>query len=294
MRFMLNAKRKIQKIIWSFFWKNYQLPQKSIGEIVPNFKSYDPKIIEHICLPPYKGESNFIDYSALISLIKLHEPRKILELGTAHGNTIANICLESNADIFTVNALPEQIEGNLITFTLSNDEIGIVYRKNGVHNRVTQIYENTKNLDILKYLPQRSVDFAFLDACHDSDFVVNDFFKILPSLSDRAIVVFHDTFPSIEHWYLDSYVGCMYLRKLGFNVVHIKGSSLGYWSSKDSKLRKPFQKQYQNLLHTSFGYLLYGNQEKFIRGLRWLASGFLKGSFYEDTSNESKFPEYYF
>lgn len=272
-------KRATQQTIWNFFWNNFQLPQIFIEEIDPKFTLCVPRFLDDICLPPYKGNDKFIDYSILISLIKTIKPEKVLELGTAQGNTVANICSESDAQVYTVNALPEQIEGNIITFTLNKEEIGKVYKERGFENRVVQIYENTKNLDILDFVPPKRIDFAFLDACHDAEFVVNDFIKILPALSEQATVLLHDTFPSVEHYYLDSYLGCMYLRRIGYNIKHIENSSWGYWSAKDPycKYRQTFR--IKNQVHSIVESLFFGNHQGSIKSFRWLASGFLRGKF---------------
>jgi hypothetical protein len=272
-------KRKLQSDLWNYFWKTYQLPEITLSELNIPFHKYEPNYLDDICLPPFKGNKAFEDYSTIISIIKGVKPKRILELGTAHGNTVANFCVESNAEIFTVNALPEQIEGNLITYTLNKSEIGRVYRKYGFIERVVQIYENTRNLRILKYIPEGSIDLAFIDACHDADFVVNDFQKILPALSDRAIVLFHDTHPSVESHLLDSYLGCMYLRKMGFNIKHIQGTSLGIFDNKQSKTTQPFFDQIRNTAHTKLGRSAFGSDEAFIKELRWLASGFIRGKF---------------
>ncbi len=270
-------KMSIQKVIWANFWKNYQLPVEEMGLVVENFREHTPKVSTNICLPPFVGDPCFKDYSILISLIKQLNPSTILELGTAHGNTVANICSESEAQVITVNALPEQIDGSIITFTLSKEEIGKVYRDNGYENRVTQIYENTKNLNILEYIPPKCVDLAFIDACHDAEFVVNDFFKILPALSDKAIVLFHDTNPSVKGHLLDSYLGCMYLRLKNFNVRQIPESSLAYWSARQSITNSRLISKGMHKIFYSFVTLFYGGDEKFIRALRWYASVFMRG-----------------
>ncbi len=275
------AKRRIQKRIWDTFWHDYQLLPISINEFVPN-ESNEPKlprIMEGICMPPYVGDKSFNDYPYLLSLIEEFKPEIVLELGTAQGNTVANICAESAAKVYTVNALPEQIEGRYISFALGKDEIGFVYRKYGFENRVVQIYENTKKLNILDWVAPKSVDFAIIDACHDSDFVVNDFLKIYPALSDHALVLFHDTNPSLEHYLINSYIGCMYLRKIGYNIEHIVGSSWGIWSAKDARHKQSILDKIKGLIFSLTGTVLFGNQEQFIRTLRWFASGFVRDKF---------------
>lgn len=272
-------KRTTQYSIWKFYWANFQLPQVDLVELCPNSTLEYPTITEKLCMPPYKGDETLKDYSFLISLIKYKNPKIVLELGTAHGTTVANICAVCNAKVYTVNALAEQTEGNLITYSLTKDEIGYVYRKIGYADRVVQIYENTRNLKILDWVEPKTVDFAIIDACHDAEFVVNDFLKIYPSLSDHAIVLFHDTNPSLKEHFFDSYLGSMYLRKLGFNTKHIYESSWGIWLAEDPRYFLSYINKIKNLIHTLIGILLYGNQDKFISAIRWYANGFLKGKF---------------
>ncbi len=274
-----SIKRFLQKIYWQYFWDNFQLPVVSINEIVENYQEHEPAILDEICLPPYRGNHKFNDYSILISLIHSKQPANILELGTAHGNTVANMCAECDAQVYTVNALPEQIEGSIITYTLCKDQIGIVYRKLGYENRVVQIYENTKSLNILDYVLPKSIDFVFIDACHDAEFVVNDFIKILPALSDRAIVLFHDTHPLADRRYLDSYLGCMFLRKIGYDVKQIASGSLAFWSMENPNVKTTHVLNITNQCHSILGKFIYGDQESIVRGVRWLASGFLRGKF---------------
>lgn len=284
MNFLQKGKRRIQKLFWHYFWQNFQLPRIPISNIINNICHDLPGIAEHICMPPYMGDVNFQDYSFLISMIKELKPTRVLELGTAHGNTVANICAVSDANVYTVNALPEDMTGDITTFALTREEIGSVYRKYGFEDRVVQIYSNTKKINILEWVVSKSVDFAIIDACHDADFVVNDFLKIYPCLSDQATVVFHDTNPSGEKHLLDSYLGCMYLRKMGFNVKQLENSSWGFWSAKDARHPQSLNEKIINVIYTVNGILIFGNRDRFIRTLRWLASGFLRGKFSTLTS----------
>jgi hypothetical protein len=279
MKIFQPMKHAIQKSIWSFFWNNFQLPQIAIDDLCPVSIQEFPLITKELCIPPYKGDKTLRDFSFLISLVRHRNPKIVLEFGTAYGTTVANICAVCNARVYTVNALAEQIEGNLITYLLMKDEIGYVYRENGYADRVVQIYENTRNIKILDWIDPKSVDFAIIDACHDSEFIVNDFLKILPALSDKAIVLFHDTSPSFENNLIDSYIGCMYLRKIGFNVKHLRKSSWGIWVSNNPSCKISILNKVNNVAHTLIGFLLFGNQEKYIQELRWFASIYLRGRF---------------
>ena len=221
---------------WKYFWNNFRLPEVSLQDLVPNQEPIKPVITEKLCLPPYQGPTDHDDLDPLLRLIIHLKPHVILELGTAQGATIANICALSDAKIYTVNALPEQISGAITTFVLSKDEIGFVYRKHGFSERVVQIFENTKQMDLANYLGFDKVDFAIIDACHDIDYVINDFLKVLPVLKDEGIVIFHDVQSNMQSYLGDSYVACMYLRRLGFNVCHLHGTWWGFWQRQSGLL----------------------------------------------------------
>jgi hypothetical protein len=210
-----------------------------------------------------------------LSIVDELDPEVVLEFGTAYGTTVANVCAVSDARVYTVNALPEQIEGRVTTFTLTREEIGYVYRDCGFEERVVQVYANTKDLDILKYLPPGVVDVAIIDACHDSDFVVNDFLKVVPVLSDRAVVLLHDVHPSLRSHLAGPYAGSMYLRKMGYNVKHIEDTWWGVWMAEDSAIERGLMQQVLDSIDTMAAHLILGSGlDDDVRAVRRLAGAF--------------------
>ena len=189
----------------------------------------DP-LLDDICLPPYFAATDQDDYAALMSVVAVLQPAVVLELGTAYGNTVANISRHCpTARIYTVNALAEEQTGEATTFVLGRNEIGRVYRKYGFESHVTQIFSNTLTLDLSTYLSKPVVDLAIIDACHDPEYVLNDFRKVVPFLSERGVVMLHDTHPSMQAHLIASYRACMALRKLGFDIRHLKNTWWAIW-----------------------------------------------------------------
>lgn len=219
------------KIINKIYIKLFQLPPISIDNIAPPIKDTIHHVItDHINLPSiYRPQFQHDDLTPLLRIVNQLKPNKVLELGTGYGNTTANVCSISNAHIFTINALPEQLSGNIITYSLKKEDIGIVYRKYGYTERVTQLFENTLNFNHTKYPEISRIDFAIIDACHDMKYVINDFIKILPVLNEKATVLLHDTHPSMQNHLGASYKACMYLRSKGFNIKHIENTWWGIW-----------------------------------------------------------------
>jgi len=251
------------------FWRKYQLPKIALGDKEIPFKQYYPDILDEICIPPYKGEGNLKDFSILFSIIDFLKPDLILEFGTAHGNTVANICSKFPSRIITVNALPEQIEGRVLTYTLTEDEIGYVYRKFGFSNRVEQIYANTRVINLKNNLDDQKINLGIIDACHDSEFVLNDFLKIQPFMSPNSIVLFHDTHPSLNRHYIDSYIGCMYLRKLGFHICYIEESSWGIWFAERTNENNPLLKKIIFTINSFLERIIFGTNEEDIKRIRY-------------------------
>ncbi len=203
----------------------YRLPTVSLSAYADPKAQPQQPILEDICLPPYYGTKAHDDFHALMSIIVDRKPRTVLELGTAHGNTVANICLNSpGATVYTVNAPVEEQTGELVTYGLTREEIGRVYRKHTAADRVVQIFQNTLHLDLAKYIEKSTLDLAIIDACHDTDYVLNDFEKVHSYMRPGGLILFHDTHPSMKSHLAGSYIACMALRKKGFDVKHIDGT----------------------------------------------------------------------
>lgn len=204
------------------------LPTLTIDEIAPAI-ALVPPIMDDICMPPYYAFPHN-DYEPLMRIAASVQPRLMIELGTAHGNTVANLCRQfPDAKVITVNSLPEHQTGETTTFSLDNSEIGRVYRLHGYARRVIQVLQNTLTLDLSGHAPKGSADLAIVDACHDRRFVENDFLKVVPYVRPGGVVLLHDTDASMEHHLWGSYVACVALRRRGYDVRHVKGTWWGMW-----------------------------------------------------------------
>lgn len=214
------------------------LPSAHIDEVAPGI-ALAPPIMDDICMPPYYGFPHN-DYNSLMRIAASVQPRLIIELGTAHGNTVANLCRQFHeAKVITVNSLPEQQTGETTTFSLDDSEIGRVYRRHGYAGRVVQVLQNTLTLDLSMHAVVGSADLAIVDACHDRRFVENDFLKVAPYVRPGGIVLLHDTDASMEHHLWGSYVACVSLRRRGYDVRHVQGTWWGIWRKPASAVNDP-------------------------------------------------------
>ena len=216
----------------SLLRRRYQLPTLALNAVAPGEITPEPPILEHVGMPPYLGSPLCDDLGALLRIARATQPRLVIELGTAYGNVAANICRQCpEATVYTVNALPAEQTGAIVTHELGAEEIGTVYRAAGFESRVVQIYANTLDLDLSPHLPSCSAGLAIIDACHDTRYVLNDFHKVRPFVRRGGVVLFHDTHPSLEEHLVGSYIACMLLRRQGFDIRHLADTWWGVWQA---------------------------------------------------------------
>lgn len=190
-------------------------------------------ITDDCYMPPHRmGGPDHDDMGFLLRFVRDRNPRIVLELGTAYGNTVANICsLLPEVRVITVNALPNQISGSFTSRTLMAEEIGRVYRRYGFDDQVEQAYANTLDVDLGQYLEHQSADIAIIDACHDPEYVENDFLLVEPFLRRGGHALLHDTHPSMAKHLAGSYLACLRLRRKGFDIQHVPGTWWGIWTN---------------------------------------------------------------
>ena len=209
----------------------YGLPEIQLEELTGTAaQPSEPPILEHACLPPHFGPCDHDDLGPFLAVLTSHSPRLVLELGTAYGNLTANICRYCpDAAVYSVNALADQQTGQVTTYSLSPEDIGMVYRRYGYADRVVQIFSNTLSLNLGSYLEEAVVDLAIIDACHDTDYVLNDFHKVRKFMRPGGIVLLHDTHPSLYEHLVGSYLACMKLRQRGYDIRHLSNTWWAVW-----------------------------------------------------------------
>lgn len=212
---------------------NYDLAEATLDELGVKFSEYDP-ILEGICMPPYYSSQDHDDFNVLMSIATHRNPDMIFEFGTARGNTVANLCRYTNADITTLNALPRDTSGLSRTYDLTIDQIGEVYKSINCSNRVNQILDDSLKVNLSEHIDGKLYDLIIIDACHDYEYVINDFLKIREYISPNGLVLFHDCHPMAENHTKGVWDACRFLRSAGFDIKHIENTWWGIWVNSDN------------------------------------------------------------
>lgn len=133
----------------------------------------------------------------LSAMVRLLEPRKILEIGTYDGNTTLNLAANSPSDarIFTLD-LPADWRGD---FALEvpgiqnnaavGDITGIQFRDSPLRDKITQLFDDSACFDWDRFAP---FDLVFIDGAHTYDYVRSDTRNALRVLRPGGTLVWHD------------------------------------------------------------------------------------------------------
>ena len=179
--------------------------------------------------------SVMMSVEGLATVMRNVNPKVALEIGTASGK--ATVLMSVNAPdprIYTVNIPPEEIAsgegGKLTTVALEREKIGIAYRQRNLTN-ITQIFANTA-----KWEPDiGTIDVAFIDGSHDTEFVINDTLKILRYMHSGSFIIWHDFNLSLVNnynWINSVCLGVENLFAKGVlngRIFHIRDSWMGIY-----------------------------------------------------------------
>ena len=235
----------LNKVTRWLFDRFYYLRRNTIelnnySELKKLFRWEDPPVLDRPGLydfeyPEDVNERRLRDTESIATVMRNAKPRVALEIGTSTGmGTVLMAVNAPESQIFTVNIPPEEIlsgaGGKATTIALEKSEIGKLYRERGLKN-ITQIYANTAT-----WKPDiGQIEFAFIDGCHDKEFVYNDTRKVLHSAKPGCFVLWHDFNLDLvdkHEWIGEVCLGVEKLFRRGLikgRVYHIRDSWVGIY-----------------------------------------------------------------
>jgi predicted O-methyltransferase YrrM len=175
------------------------------------------------------------DASTLGLVVRNSNPAVCLEIGTAEGHSAALMSVNApHAQVYTVNILPEDIVsgagGKLTTIALDRQRIGCYYRERKLTN-ITQIFANTH-----QWHPDiGTIDVAFIDGCHDADFVYNDTKLVLKYTKPGSFILWHDFNLELVRKHISIYHVCKGVERLlaeglvSGHIFHLRDSWTGVY-----------------------------------------------------------------
>jgi O-antigen biosynthesis protein len=167
------------------------------------------------------------------------KPRRILELGTHNGYSYFCFCqaianLDYDADCIAVDTWQGDEHAGIYDET--------VFRSVQKHNRKYQSFSTLLRktfAEALDDVEDKSIDLLHVDGRHYYEDVKTDFESWIPKLSDRAVVLFHDTevrergFGVWQYW--DEIKGS----RPSFNFTHQHGLGVLFWGHECPEFLQP-------------------------------------------------------
>ncbi|MDF7563544.1 class I SAM-dependent methyltransferase [Escherichia coli] len=145
--------------------------------------------------PSYIAQSAWLEHIPFAFwLIDTLQPRKIVELGTHYGSSYFSFCQAvTKLDLETQCYAVDTWGGDEHAGQYGEE----VYRQVSEHNQ--QHYSDFSTLvrstfdQALEHFPQGSIDLLHIDGLHTLEALRHDFESWLPKLSNKAVVIMHDT-----------------------------------------------------------------------------------------------------
>jgi len=126
-------------------------------------------------------------------LVRAMQPRRIVELGTHHGYSYFCFCQAVEAENLAADCFAvDTWAGDEHAGYYDDSVYAAVRAENEKYSRFSTLLKKTF-AEALEDIPDASVDLLHVDGRHFYNDVREDFESWIPKLSNRAIVLFHDT-----------------------------------------------------------------------------------------------------
>lgn len=197
--------------------------------------------LEEICNPDQEvrlqnftsrdGNISHFEIYVIVLLIKMLQPKTLLEVGTFDGNTTMQMALNApkDATIHTID-LPQNSFGWV--FPTSEKDLCYIcdekkharkFLGTSLESKIVQHFGDSGDYDFCCFAKDGPVDFCFIDGSHTYEGVKSDTKNALKILSQGGIILWHDysaVWPEVK----------CYLEELSaaYPLRHIKDSTLAF------------------------------------------------------------------
>lgn len=165
-----------------FSFPDSVLPGKAIEELFPAPTPPEIMLSSTFSGSYFGGTQRLSELTCLAYLMRILKPAKVLEIGTFRGRTTQLLAANGGGacHIWTID-LPANH---------CSHAIGEFYKNTPYSSQITQLSGDTKKYNFDEF--SKSMDFVWVDACHDYPFVVNDTEVALRSCKSGGWIAWHD------------------------------------------------------------------------------------------------------
>jgi hypothetical protein len=194
-RFALNKLRETSNTLRHFaVCRGLTVPSAELGDLIDGFSLQLFAGDLHV----EDGGTSSYETVCIAAIVKFLQPLCIFEIGTFTGQRTALFAQHApaNAEIFTLDLKPEDIEG-LTVKPLDRDfqyitkaQIGEHFRRIAEASRITQLLGDSMKFDFSPFYGR--CDLIFVDGSHSYPFVKSDSINALKMLKPGGIILWHD------------------------------------------------------------------------------------------------------
>ena len=145
----------------------------------------------------YLGTNNWFNYKKFYDFISEKKYQTLVEVGVWKGHSISYLAEKNrNSRIWAVDLFEETTDRYYQDDSLKNQipHIYDIYQKNLENNKVREIITDIKGYshESASLFENESIDFVFIDACHEYENVVQDIKEWFPKVKSGGIISGHD------------------------------------------------------------------------------------------------------
>lgn len=180
------------------YWWYGTLERRAAEDLFPAAKHAELKIRN----PGFRDPSTSItlhELNAILMGLLQTDARRVLEIGTFDGNTTLNMAanLPEDGQVVTIDLPVEgdtdyalELKDSGLRNVTDRQRVGEQFLEDPLKARIQQVYGDSAKVDFDAL--GGPFDFAFIDGCHDYEYVKSDTENVLGVMRKGGIVMWHD------------------------------------------------------------------------------------------------------